>query len=639
MRRSLRVRLTLACASLCLVAAGGGAAEAQAQAPSPVPAPPEVIDGPSANVIGLSGASVARDGTGGVVYLKSSGGTAHVFLSRLAGSFQNPQRIDAGLSGASSQPVIAAGNGGLLIVAFINGGQLYVSTQASSGAGFSAPRALAAGASNPAIAITNLGKAYLAFTADGGGGHDVRCAYYYQGNWGLESAPLDAAAADDAGTGAGRPAVTASGDGVGILAWGENGHIYSRRVWATSPSIVYEQADPPSMGGYNEVASSHPALGTGGDSSYAAVAFQETFSNGSQQQSRVLMQQLRGSAYTGVAQPDGLGTPGADGADQPQVAVGEYGAGFVTSERIGTHQLIAMRLTNNDAPNSVFQLDSLPNAAAPYAVPTAVGYRSDLIAWQETPALATPQIRARFFDGSAFDSEQVLSSPSMGPTDEAAGLAADGDILADVVVAWVQGSPGSQRIVVSQLYQPPGSFPSLPRLAYARSAQPTLTWSPPRENWGPLRYTVSLNGAQIARTTATAVQVPTPLTQGGHRWQVSATNPAGLTVTSPQLTVFVDTIKPKVKAKLLGSRTVGARLELRVSYRDAVGVPRADASGVAKVRVKWGDGTRSRIHHHGYHAYSSAGRYRITVTVTDRAGNRRKVQLVLDIRRKGRHGH
>ena len=105
----------------------------------------------------------------------------------------------------------------------------------------SAPQPLAGGASNPAISISNFGKAYLAFAVAGSGGNDVRAAYYYAGRWALESSPLDAAPADDAGSGSGRPAVTSSGDGVGIIAWGEAGHIYTRRVWGTSPSTVYEQ--------------------------------------------------------------------------------------------------------------------------------------------------------------------------------------------------------------------------------------------------------------------------------------------------------------------------------------------------------------------------------------------------------------
>src|SRR5262249_785184 len=42
-----------------------------------------VIDGPSADVLSIGGMAVARDGTGGVAYLKNVGGAPHVFVSRL----------------------------------------------------------------------------------------------------------------------------------------------------------------------------------------------------------------------------------------------------------------------------------------------------------------------------------------------------------------------------------------------------------------------------------------------------------------------------------------------------------------------------------------------------------------------------
>jgi hypothetical protein len=655
MRNGTRVRRAAWALAAALIAACGllGATAGTALA-QPSPAPPTVIDGPSANIVGLSGISVARDGTGGIVYLKDVGGVPHVFVSQLASSFQPPVRVDAGLSGPSSQPVIAAGNGGLLLVAFVNGGQLYVVDQATTSSGYTTPAVLASGASNPAIAITNLSKAYLAFTADDGSGHDVRCAYYYQGSWGVEPGSFNVTPADDAGTGPGRPAVAAAGDGVGIVVWGENGHIYTRRVWGippsgTGPSIAYEQADVPSLNGWNEVSASDPVIGSGGDSSYVAVAFNEVFANGSQQQSRVLMQQLRAGVYDILAQPDGLSTPGGEGADDPQIAVGEYGEGFVTSARDTTHELIEMRLGNNETPGGISQLDSLPNTAAPFAAPTSAGLHSAFIAWQETPLAGTTQIRARFFDGTSFGPEQVLSSPGMGPTDAADGLLTDGDGAADAVATWVQGSASSRAIVVAQLYQPPGSFAARKRFRYARSAEPKLSWSASREDWGPVRYVVTLDGVQVGQTTATSLQLPTgqaalPLAQGRHTWQVTAVNPAGVARSANTATVFVDTIAPSVRVRLTGRRAPGSSLRIRIRATDAVGIPASEASGIESVRVRWGDGISTLVKHGSkFHVYRRAGRYRITVLVTDRAGNVKRVVVKVRIKappkRKARHGH
>jgi hypothetical protein len=601
----------------------------------PTPTPSAVIDGPSPDVIGLSGMSVARDGTGGVVYLKQVGGVAHVFVSRLLGGvFRTPEEVDAALPGPSSQPVIAAGNGGLLLVGFINGGQLYVVTRVSAGSAASGPLAIAGGASNPSISISNFGKAYLAFTVAGAGGHDVRAAYYYAGAWALESAPLDAVSSDDAGVGSGRPDVTAAGDGVGIVAWGEAGHIDTRRVWARSPSTVYEQADPPSVGGWNEISADEPALSASGDSSYATVVFHEVLSDGSQTQSRVFSRRLHGSQYDGLANADGLGTPGADGAVQPQVTVSEYGAGFITSARDDTHALYAMSLGKNGANGPVAQVDSLPNATAPDGVPAMAGLYSTMIAWQHDPgAPGMPEIRVRYApDGSTLGPELALSTPALGPTDADGGLAAAGDVSGDAVVAWLQGIPGSLAIVADQLYQAPGGLSPSIAFTYARTARPRLSWSAARDLWGPVHYTVAFDGAQLPTTTSTSLVVPEPLADGRHTWQVAASNPAGLTRSSRVAAVWVDTVPPVGKVRITGARYIGTYLHLTVAYTDAPPPePPSSASGIAKVTVNWGDGSVYTITHGKYHAYKRRGRYRVTVTITDRAGNTTRLVQTLRI--------
>ena len=49
-----------------------------------------------------------------------------------------------------------------------------------------------------ALGLTIFGKGYLAFTAVGQGGHDVRVAYEVGGQWSVIGVPLDANVADDA---------------------------------------------------------------------------------------------------------------------------------------------------------------------------------------------------------------------------------------------------------------------------------------------------------------------------------------------------------------------------------------------------------------------------------------------------------
>jgi hypothetical protein len=630
---------------LCALAFPNGAVA------QPAAAPPKVLDGPSADIVGVDGVSVARDGSGGLVYVKDVDGVAHVFASRLeSGVFQPPVQVDAGMAGSSSQPVIAASNGGLLVVAFINGGQLYAVQWTGSGASSTAPNDLFSGAANPAISITTLGKVYVAFTASGDGGHDVRCAYYYNGVWGLEPTPLDVVASDDAGTGSGRPAVAASGDGVAIVAWGEGGHIYSRRVWATAPSVAYQQADVPGLGGWSEVSADEPAVATGGNSSYANVVFHEVFASGSKRQSRVLTQRLQAGSYDGLVQSDGLTTPGAEGADQPAVDAGEYGQGFITSGRDTSHQLIAMQLGNNGTPEGVQRLDSVANAGMPYAIPAAAGYHSDLIAWQQDPGPpGAAEIRARFFNGTSLGPEQVLSSPSMGPTQASKGLVAAGDIGADMAVAWVQGTGASTEIVTTQIYQPPGGFNASSASQYFRTATQTLAWTPSQDRWGPIVYTVSVDGAQVAQTSGTSAAVPNstyplPLAQGAHTWQVTATNPAGLTRSDKVAKFFIDTVPPVVTFKLTGRQRVGSVVHVGIRATDAPPpLARSQASGIASIEVKFGDGHSYVVTRGKYHVYHRAAHYTVTVIVTDKAGNVTTVKRRIRIapapkpKKKGKH--
>jgi hypothetical protein len=636
-RQPIRVR-SLRCSLVALLAIAAVAVAAAPASAQPTPAPPVTLDGPSAAITSLNGLSVARDGTGGLVYVKAS----HVFVSALiGGQFQASVQVDAGLGAASTQPVIAAGNGGVLLVGFINGGELYVVDRTGTGAPFGSPQPLAGGAINPSLQMSNLGKAYLAFAAADGSGRDVRTAYYANGSWALETAPLNAVApGDDAGTDVGTgadtvvgaPQVATAGDGVAIVVWGEAGHVYSRRVWGTAPSLVDEQADVPSLSGCGELSAGAPAVAAGGDSSYADVAFQEVISCGGAHQTRVLVNRLRGSQYDGVASADGQFSPGGGSAGNPSVAMTEYGQGFVTSGGLTSNDVFAMQLGTNGAMGGVGQVNAAAGSSPPDPVPAIAGLFSDLIAWQQDPgATGAAEIRVRYEPrASALGPEQIVSSPAAGPTDAGRGLAAAGDGGGDAAIAWVQGTPSSTEIVVALLYQPPGAAAPPSSTVYARTPQPVLSWSPSSQRWGPISYSVSLDGIAVGQTAGSGIRVATPLRDGLHRWSVTASNPAGLSTASSTAKVFVDTVAPRLRVAVTGARRVGKATALRLFYRDLppAGLPQSDASGVARLTIRWGDGTVTHLKpgtHRVEHSYRRPGRYRVTVIATDRAGNQTRV--------------
>ncbi len=622
-------------AGAAVAAVPGPAAAAARRSPTLAPAN-TVVDGPSADITSLNGMAVARDGTGGLVYLKNVAGVAHVFISGLrSGAFQPPVQLDTGLVGPSSQPVIAVTNGGLTLVAFINAGQLYAAQQPNALSAWQAPVALyGSGASNPSLSISTFGKAYLAFTAVGPGGHDIRTDYFNQGQWGAVSAPLDANVLDDAGAGTARPQVATAGDGTAIVAWGENGHIYTRRVRGPAPSIAFQQADPPSLGGFNEVSADQPAVGTGGDSSYAAIAFHEVVMSGAVKQSRVLVNRLHAGQYDGAVAADTPVTPGSEGATTPRVAVTEFGTGWISAQGEQSNNAFLTNLTTNDRVASFEQLNSLPEGGAPNAIPATAGIVSTLLAWQQSGvATGTSEIRVRYApDGTHLDPDLIVSSPNLGAANADLGLFAGGDLAGDAAIAWVQGNGTQNQIVTAQLFQAPKAFAPSTGFAYSTSANPLLAWSPPSELWGPLTYTVKLDGAVVGSSQSPALRTAAPVTQGRHVWQAAAANLAGLTSTSRASVVFVDSLPPQVRLQISGVRQVGRRLRLHVRATDRPpGLPASAGSGVVSLQVKWGDGTRAFIRRAAGHVYHRRRTYAVTVIAFDRAGNRTVVTKKIKI--------
>jgi hypothetical protein len=636
-----RASLVALCALAGAGAVTGPASGATRRTPTLSPAN-VVVDGPSADIRGLDGMAVARDGGGGLVYRRDVDGVTHVFVSRLAGGhFQAPQQVDAGLTTASSQPVIAAGQGGLLIVTFINGGDLYVVQAPDAAAPLGPPTLLFAGAADPALSLSTLGKGYLAFTATGGSVDQVRTAFYSQGQWAIAATAVNADPSVSAGDGGGRPAIVCAGDGVAIVAWGEGGHIFTRRVVGTTPSAAVLEADPLTLDGWQEISAADPVISSGGDSSFASVSFEEELASGAQHQSRVLMNHLHAGQYDGIFGADGLTAADLEGADQPQTAVTEFGAGWVTSERDQSHALFAAVLGPNATAEGAERIDSSPNSSPPDAVPAAAGVVSTLIAWQQTPGISGPaEIRVRYAaDGSDLGPEQVVSTPALGPTDADRGLVAGGDVSGDGAVAWIQGTGADTRVVTGQLYQAPGNFvPSL-TFRYATSANPVLGWSTSAESWGALRYSVVFDGAPLQQTYATQIRTPLPVSDGRHTWEVSATNAAGLVTAARTATVFVDTVHPRVSVKLSGRPNTGARQTIVVTRSDPPppGAPATAASGMGLTRIRWGDGATSTGGRSATHVYRRARAYTITVTATDRADNRTVVTRRLTIKPRQTH--
>ncbi len=422
--------------------------------------------------------------------------------------------------------------------------------------------------------MTNFGKAYLAFAVADGAGHDVRAAYYDNGSWALEAAAAQRRAPPTTpgpapGRRRSRPPATAWRSSPGAKAATCTRARSGARRRASSTSRPTPRRCPDAA----RCRRASPTSSAGGDSSYADVAFQETVLRAAaSQQTRVLVNRLRASQYDGATAGDGLSTPGTDSAGEPEVAMTEYGQGFVTSAGESSNDVLAMELGNNGAYGPILQINSAGGDRA--AVSRFPGSRA--CSRRSSPGSRRPARPGRRRSASATsraprrsDPSTVVSSPSQGATDAARGLAADGDGAGDAAIAWVQGDRRSTQIVVDQLLPAARCGHAGQVSLYSRTAQPVLSWSPSSARWGPITYTVSVDGAAGRADRAAARSESRPARRRPHSWRVTATNPAGLTGISKTARVFVDTVAPRAHGDRIGARAGAARTRWsRLSYRD-----------------------------------------------------------------------
>ncbi len=263
-------------------------------------------------------------------------------------------------------------------------------------------------------------------------------------------------------------------------------------------------------------------------------------------QARVLMNRLHAGQYDGIAQADGQAPLGPQGADQPEVAVTEYGRGWVTSETDQTHDIVRPPLAANAAPTTSARVDSQVNQAPPDAVPGAAGTISTLIAWQQNPGQQRP----------------AGDPPPLRPR-RLRPRARAGPVLPHAGPDRCRRRPGRRRRSVRRRGgrlgpgtagargdrgRPAVPGPGLVRAAVLvplrrqRQPDPVLV--------GGLRA-VGLPAVHASASTASRSPAPTPprsaarcrSANGRHTWQVTAVNQAGLSTVAKVGTVFVDTVR------------------------------------------------------------------------------------------------
>ncbi|MBB4664735.1 hypothetical protein [Conexibacter arvalis] len=611
----------------------------------------ELIFGPHGGLRTIGNLDITSDGTGAIVYTVDEGGGPQVYVSRLVdGAWSGPERVDAGLPGGSSNPHVSTSPGGRVVVSYANGGNIYAASRAPGAGGWTVQAVWGSGgASEPWVDLGVNGKAYLVFAAPGAGGHDVRIAYSKNSApFELLGAPLDANPAADAGAGDGRPRVGSAASGAAIVAWGESGTVVARRVVGLRPSVAHANAaDGFTLEGLPPVGFDQPEVAVQDDDAFAGVTTRAHFDVNGSRTTRAVYHRFRGSRFEWRAVPDAAPFGSGRSSSGARMSNTGVGQGLVIATDDVTNLTTAIPMKADLAPTAPVQVDSLAASTAPtFPVTGTATPLKMMVAWQYTGPDGATDVRGRFYNGREFEAEQVLSRPELGPTAAGRGISAAGDDDGDIAVAWIQDVPGQGPAIVSAVIdQPPTRLRArAQRVAWERTATPTLAWTPARESWG-VSYKVVVDGVEVVTTPRSSFRLRTPVADGLHSWSVTAVDRRGQTLTAPAGTFRVDTVAPTARARLTGAKRPGSSLRLTLRPSDppppvAAGAAPAKTSGVASVIVDWGDRSRrERVKRGARHAYARAGRYTIRITVADKAGNKAVVRQVVKIaapRRGGR---
>jgi hypothetical protein len=455
----------------------------------------DVVDGPVAAIpsTALGNVAVARDGSGAVTYLKKVGGFDHVFVVRYVnGAFQAPEQIDSGVALPSSQPHVAAGNGGRLVVAFIQNAGLRAALAPAAGQPFTLSTGTVAAidsAKSVDVAMSPAGIAYIAATSnDGGSSDDVRAARLVGATWtpvgtGVPAndvypqpgGKLDKAIADEAGEPMSHPPkIAVSNDGNAVIAWGESAvaaeyDVYARRLTGTVAGPA-QLASAPSLGGAMPAKTADQIAVAGDGAGTTWVTFRQGFLYPvNNNKGRMVVRRLVGSAFDAPQFPDGLPDPPPEAAEFPVVAVSASGTRglFVTARQL-TFNVFGGRL-NAGTWETGAKLNEVPSDAP--AFPTvAAGENGGVIAFAPRANMTTPTpavVRAVSFLNSpgAIASSKTVSDVSLGGVQGGATtLSASADSAGNALVAWIQGggAPADPRRVVVARINAPVSPPPPP---------------------------------------------------------------------------------------------------------------------------------------------------------------------------------
>jgi hypothetical protein len=622
--------------------------------------PATTIDGPSEAIVGFGGVAMAEDGSGGVVYLKTVEGVAHVFVSRyVEGHWLAPIRVDTEEQFAASWPCIGAVAGGELIVVWatpfatssITGKPVYELLGAVLGAGGEhfgratiVDRDIEEGTgTSPDLAVSSTGQAdvvYRVIDTDkvgvsllraGDVPESVRVAHFDGERWSnLGAINRDPAVGMRPPTQTNAPQIAIGPTGNGVVVWQEPeiegvARIWARRIFGSSLDYVLPVT-----------ATTYEGAPISDDADAPAVAFSRLG------QAEVAYRQAAGPSsplpgpriFLNIL-PDGESAGGTEfrGASVVDQAVAGGKSATVGPPSIDIDEHQSMRLLyDSDGTPRVIEGDdrglsgalSLGPAFAggePFAVSVMNPEGGGFSAWPSAEAQGHPAVAVREdFPSGAVQTALV----SGGAGGEVAELAVGRSGLGDGLIAFRQGPLGDAAIVAAQATAPPATFVLTAPKGWVKPAQALISWQPAPSADGPLSYHLVLDG-HIQPTPAgvrAAYVDPRGLSSGRHRLQVLATDRDGQSTLTAPSTLLIDGVPPTVR---IATARGGAAVRVRVLDHYA---------GVAEryVSVSFGDGAVAHGRTGFSHDYRHAGAYHVIVHVRDKLGNQGTVSQWVSVR-------
>lgn len=614
---------------------------------------PVTIAGPGSDVVEFGGVAMAPDGTGGAVFTRLVGGVPHVFVSRFDGSWGAPLRVDSDQPYEASQPRIAAGRGGALLVvwvtqvATVKGKVRYGLYSASVGRGASSfrPSLLVdpevgdgsfAGV-DPSVSGTATGQAIVAYRAitfrfDGSKATaipqlrpgdvlaEIRVARLKEDRWArLGTVNVSQELSTRAPTATNGPKAGAGVDGGAVVAWQESdqggtARIYLRRVFGNVLGQAL-QASPGSVDGVPVTADVNAFSLAVTPLDQARVAMRipandgvgptRLFLNTLPAGFEVPANAMLGAEQVFSASPaTDLGLPGV-AAYEKGGQEGMMRFVFVSGRRVREAQV--------DEAGALTPVTMLPGPAALAGAEAGAAVNPDgggVVAYPAYGASGRPAVAVRQEFASGAAQSALLTGTQSGPI---ADLRVDGSGSGDALVGFRQGDPGHFQIVVARVSAPPAAFRVKAPKGWVKPRALKLTWQRSESNSGRVTYAVLVGGRTAKKGLRRRQYHPPAVLLGTGRTtaQVLATDALGQQVLSKKVELKIDGEAPLVR---LAGPNPGGVVALRLRDPD---------SGVVGKRVSasFGDGSRESGGVRFVHRYERPGRYKVVVKARDRAGN------------------